>query len=440
MDDQGWTICKCCARRSLLKSAFTEVYSFAGPAQLCPHCAERRRVKRARAWGWGTGAVTLVLVSLIAAGIYHHVFVFFLVYAGIAAAMYLSVLPHEFGHALTAAAVGYKPLAIMWGSTNIRVDRRVFGIRMMIGEAPQGGVTFFDPVNDTWPRLKQAAVTAAGPLTNLLMAALAWAAYGLIDPVEHLALRSGLMAFALGNILLCLGNLWPAPTITLAGTVPNDGLQLLDLLRGKTVLDLAARRAAACHLRAYLAFLDDDLERMLLEADRAETLKGPSLAIEVTRSAALCQLGRPSQARETLLRGIELPGADPASQVLAQNNLAWANFLIDDVANDHQSLERSSRAMEAMPWLAPIVITRACVLAAYAGTTDQRLAEARGLLAGLGDFTLDRRSSRFAAIARGLIAASAGEFEKARNELEVARSLGDPGLAARVLEARIPSR
>lgn len=440
MDDPGWTTCTRCERRSLLKSAFAQVYSFAGPLPLCPHCMELRRVRRARAWALGTGSATLVLIALISMGVFHEAFVYFLVYAGIVAVMYLSVLPHEFGHALMAAAVGYQPLAIIWGSANTRLDRRIFGIRTMIGEAPQGGVTFFDPVNDTWPRLKQAAVTAAGPLTNLLIAAMAWAARGMIEPSGHLVLRSVLLVIAVGNVILCLGNLWPAAAVTVAGTVPNDGLKLLDLLRGKTVLDLAAGRAAACQLRAYLAFRDDDPERVLREVDRAETLKGPSLSIEVCRSAALCELGRPSQARDALLRGLEIQGADPASLVLSQNNLAWANFLTDDAARDHESLERSSRAMEAMPWLAPIVITRACVLAAFAGPGDPRIDEARRLLAGLADFTLERKSRRFAAIARGLIAASAGEFDEARRELDVARAFGDPGLAGRVLEARVPSR
>jgi hypothetical protein len=440
MDDQAWITCKRCERRSLLKSAFTQVYSFAGPVSLCPHCVERKRLVRARVWTWGSSSVALVLISLIAAGITHEAFLYFLAYVGVLAVIYLSVLPHEFGHALMAAAVGYRPLAIVWGSTNAWFSRRIFGIRTIIGHAPQGGVTFFDPVSDTWPRLKHAAVTAAGPATNLLIAALAWMMHGSIHLAGHLAVRSILLVIALGNVILALTNLWPGPAVTMAGTVPNDGLRLLNLLRQKTSLDLPASRAAACQVRAYFSLRDSDFQQALHECDRAEKLKGPALSIDVSRSAALCLLGQPSQAREALLRGLELPGSDAASLVLAQNNLAWANFLLDDAASDHESLERSSRAIEAMPWLPPIVITRVCVLAARAGAADQRITEARGLLAGLREFTLDDRSSLYATVARGLIAAADGDFAEARRELKAARALGDPGLAGRVLEGRIPSR
>ena len=116
------------------------------------------------------------------------------------------------------------------------------------------------------------------------------------------------------------------------------------------------------------------------------------------------------------------------------------DFLLDDPALDDDSIQRSALALDAMPWLPPVVITRACVLAASSGPASPRLVEACRLLDGLREFHLDKKARIFAAVARGLIAAAEGATGDARRELEHARSIGDPGLAGRVLEARLPSR
>lgn len=432
--------CGRCQRTSPLGSHFSQVYSFAGPRRLCPHCTERRRLRRSRISSWMLGAAAAVALLLLVAGARHDGLWIVLAFATFIVASHLSVLPHEFGHALAARAVGYQPLAILWGSTRTFFDRRIFGIRTLIGQAPQGGVTFYDPTDDRWPRFKNAVITAAGPATNLLIAGLSFAvAAAFTGPQEHPVLRATLFVIGAANILLALGNLWPAETVTVVGTVPNDGMRLLGLLRNTQPLDLAGGRAAASQLRMYFAYVDEAHEQVLGEADAAEKLLGPALWIEVSRSAALCALSQPARAREVLERGRRLANPDPASMVLAQNNLAWANFLLDDPALDEDSVQRSALALDAMPWLPPVVITRACVLAASSGPASPRLLEARRLLDGLHEFHLDKKARTFAAVARGLIAAAEGAADDARRELEHARSIGDPGLAGRVLEARLPS-
>ena len=224
--------CGRCQRTSPLVAHFSQVYSFAGPRRLCPHCTERRRLRSARISSWTLGAAAALALLFLAAGARHDALWIVLALAAFMVASHLSVLPHELGHALAARAVGYQPVAILCGSTRTFFDRRIFGIRTLIGQAPQGGVTFYDPTDERWPRFKNAVITAAGPATNLLIARLAFAAAAVFtQPHEHPVLRATLFVIGAANIVQALGNLWPAAAVTVVGTVPNDGMRLLDLLR-----------------------------------------------------------------------------------------------------------------------------------------------------------------------------------------------------------------
>jgi hypothetical protein len=421
---------------------FTQVYSFAGPLLLCPRCAERRRLRHACV-RWGLSLAGLVLIPFgiwadwLSAALWP-----LAALSGLQLAMYLSVLPHEFGHALMARAVGYHPLAVVWGGYPSIVDRQISGIRILVGIAPESGCVLFDPANDRWPRLKHGLIVAAGPLTNALLAAGAFTVVAAIpQSAEQSLLEIVMLVFAVANALLALGNLWPSKTASFTGHGPNDGALLLSYVFGKSP-ELARQRAAACQVRLYFASRDESYERVLREADTAEGFIGPAPWIEVARSASYCNLQQPARARELLRHALAMPqmDGDLGSRSLAENNFAWANFVLDDPADDADSLERSARAMAALPWLAPVVMTRACVLAARACAGSARLAEARDLLARAGDLEMTNASRQVSAVAHGLIAAAEGDFAEARRQLQAARAIDDPGLAGRVLAARLASR
>jgi len=437
----AFSACRTCQRRSTLAAAFTPVYSFQGPQFLCPRCAERRQARKTyRTWGWALAALILVPAAVWAGLLTRNLWLV-MGWGGVVLAIYLSVLPHEFGHALMARAVGYRPLAIVWGGFPSLIDRRIFGIRTLIGLAPESGFACFDPTDDRWPRLKQGAITAAGPLVNGLLAAAAFlVAATITEPFTESVLKFVLLVFGIANSLLALVNLWPSRVTTVAGSIPTDGAKLLSLLSSRP-LELAQHRAAACQVRMFFAFRDQAFDLVVAEADAAENLVGPALWIDVARSAALCGLDRPVEARELLRRTVAMPEvqADAAARAMAENNIAWANFVIDDAADDLDSLQRSARAIAVLPWLAPIVITRACVLAARGSPGSERLAEASALLARVEELEMTHESRVATALATGLIAAAQGDIVAARRQLELAKTLDDPGLAARVLEARLPS-
>ena len=438
----AWTVCWKCQRRSTWAAAFAPVYSFDGPQRLCPRCAERRQARSTyKTWAWAAAAL-LLIPAAVWAGILPGNLWLLMGWGGVVLATYLSVLPHEFGHALMAKAVGYRPLAIVWGGFPSLVDRRIFGVRTLIGLAPESGFACFDPTDDRWPRLKQAAITAAGPLVNALLALAAFiAAAGIPEPFTRSALKFGLLVFGIANSLLALANLWPSTVTTAAGKIPSDGAKLLSLL-ASTPLDLAKHRAAACHVRMFFAFRDQAHEFVLSEADAAEALVGPTPWIDIARSAALCHLDRPFEARDLLRRTLAMPEiqADPATRALAENNFAWANFVIGEAGADQETLERSARAIEVLPWLAPVVVTRACALAAHATPADSRLTEAGALLARVDELDLGAQARAGVILATGFIAAARGDMAEARRQLELARAIEDPGLVGRLLEARLPSR
>ncbi|HEX6638301.1 MAG TPA: site-2 protease family protein, partial [Steroidobacteraceae bacterium] len=412
-----------------------------GPLKLCPHCAQRRAT-RSTYRTWGLAAATLALIPLAAwVGLLPQILWMPMLWAAVVISIYLSVLPHELGHALVARAVGYRPLAIIWGGFPSVYDGHVFGVRTLIGLAPASGLAFYEPADDRWPRLKAWVITAAGPLVNVLLAAAAFAAASALgEPFRHSSAVFVLLAFAIGNAVLAAVNLWPHEVVTVAGKSPSDGARLLRGAFGREN-DLSRVRVGACQVRMFFAFRDREYEAVLAEAAKAEGFNGPAPWIELARSAALCSLDRPAQAREVLVKalGMAQADADPGTRALIDNNLAWANFMIDDPADDTDSLERSARAFAALPWMAEVVNTRACVLASRAKPGSERLAEARALLAHVGELHQTSVTRRASVLAAGLIAAAEGDLDAARRERDALRAQGHTGMVERLLESRIGS-
>jgi len=141
--------------------------------------------------------------------------------------MLAQVVCHEVGHLFASGAVGYRPLWLSAGPLLLQVD----GPRPRVALSRSwvmlfGGMAVYVPVRRT--REKDLWVVAAGPLTNLLTAALA------LDVLGWPASESGfwntfLRTFIGFGIAIGLINLIPFPRAANGSAL--DGRELLDLLR-----------------------------------------------------------------------------------------------------------------------------------------------------------------------------------------------------------------
>ena len=141
---------------------------------------------------------------------------------------FLHVTLHEAGHLAAAGAVGYRPRWLKAGPLTLRVD----------GPKPHfalnrswilffGGLAAYEPIGQT--RGKDFLVVAAGPLTNLLLAAGALELWGWPNPSSGFAVF--LRSFIGLGIAMVFFNLIPLPRTTDGFAL--DGRELVDLLRGR---------------------------------------------------------------------------------------------------------------------------------------------------------------------------------------------------------------
>lgn len=433
--------CSRCRRRSTWIACFKEVHSFGEAQFLCPNCADRKRIRGTYVtWLCAFALITMIPAAVWAGWLARPLWLP-MIWAGIILAQYLALLPHELGHALMARAVGHRPLAIVCGGSRPIVDTKILGVRTLIGPAPEDGMAAYEPLDDRAPRLKSALIVAAGPVTNLFLALLCLVALAWIDEaVKRSILAFSLLVFGLANAWLGLANLWPSALSTAMGKAASDGAQLLSLWKD-SLPGYQERRADALMIRSWFEFRDEQYARVLGTLDEVEAVKGNTPPIAVTRSAALCGLDRPHEASECLRRALASgeERISPDVLAMAQNNLAWASLMIDDPEDQAERLRLSSRAIEVLPWIFPVVFTRICVIAAASDPSPDEMDEVRMLMSRLDDLDMGK-ARRALPLMTGLLAAAQGDFETAHRRLTEYRATPDPGMVVRVLEARIPSR
>src|SRR4051812_5279717 len=226
------TSCQRCGCKSAWHNAFRRQRDMA--QQLCcPRCAEALAHKQERVLFRWLGFTALLLVGSGLTGQGNAFFLLASIMLLCLAWLYLLVPPHELGHALMARWVGAPAYAIHIGLGPWWFDREIAGIRWRLGRHLGGGLTFHPPCEGRHARLKEMLITAAGPVTNLLIAVVAFAC----------ALSDGKMSGGLGKLLLLtlgitsasafLSSAWPRMISTGIGTIPNDGANLLRKWRGE---------------------------------------------------------------------------------------------------------------------------------------------------------------------------------------------------------------
>ncbi len=162
--------------------------------------------------------------------LFHNTGIFLLVMAVISVlTLPLRILIHEAGHAFSARLLGQIVSQARIGSGPVRRRLRVAGVNFEIRAYPwMGGIVkFFDP-HGSIPRGAKAFIIAAGPLANLLTAAIALDLSYWCQDVGIIA--AALAGFGLFNGLIAITNLIPR-RFGDNETVPSDGRQLLNMLK-----------------------------------------------------------------------------------------------------------------------------------------------------------------------------------------------------------------
>jgi hypothetical protein len=144
----------------------------------------------------------------------------------------LLTIPHEIGHALMARLVGAKVLMVRLGSGRKLGVVQAFGIPWHV-HLGIGGLSYSqDVVPDSKRfRLRNWMIIAAGPGTNLLLAACGMV-LGRIWGVDDLFPKEGyavVQAFVVANLIGALVALWPWTMYQEGEEFPTDGRQLLTI-------------------------------------------------------------------------------------------------------------------------------------------------------------------------------------------------------------------
>ncbi len=273
---------------------------------------------------------------------------------------------HEAGHALVAIGLGLRAFKVYLGRGRAVWARRIGPTEVVVQAVPFTGLTHLASPTRAWLRLRLLPVYAAGPLVNAGLCALAmvWVADRDVS-VSGLATHvSPLWVFALANGLMAVVNLIPAKPRQRAGQpaeTSNDGWQVMTVLfRPIEKLKPFTVTFAAIESTRLLRLGRAADALALVERERSES--GDTFTLAVARTDALLALGRWQDAAA----GLRLALADPACKgdvrPLLLNNLAWADFRLDDPALLDEADEASREAVRLLPDRPGIGNTRGAVL------------------------------------------------------------------------------
>lgn len=183
---------------------------------------------------------------------------------------------HELGHAVTAAALGWRVHEIVLGVGPQLAVLRVFGAPLRLRLIPAGGFVVPSPRSLSGARLRSALIFAAGPGAELLAAGLLVLAWGPGEVFSGTTSVAGIavQSFGVAAVLGAAMNLWP----TSAAGGASDGLGILYSLGAPE--EHFRYRIARPHLQAAQDAIDaGEHDRALAGIDRAlgERPKDPFL-------------------------------------------------------------------------------------------------------------------------------------------------------------------
>jgi membrane-associated protease RseP (regulator of RpoE activity) len=334
----------------------------------------------------------------------------------------LTIVPHELGHAWMARLTGMRVFKIYLGSGKTLFTFRMLGFDSELRTLPTGGVVVAAHRNLKRLRVNQFAFVLAGPVMNLLLAAVAWVfispgALWSFQPLSHGFQPE--LAFFYANVMVLLENLWPRDVATIFGQIPTDGKQLFQaffLSPEKRELHHAegfVMEAAASHQQG-----DYQVARRWVEDGL--NLYPDNMALLNWNGMIALGHGEYRTARHCFLTLLNRISQEPLTRAILLNNIAYANSFLGDEDLLKEADEFSLEAMAAMSWAPAIRGTRGAVLVAM-GKFDEGLSLLRETMAQAEDPS--HKAQNACLIAEG--ESRCGNISAARAYVEEARQL-DP--------------
>jgi hypothetical protein len=282
----------------------------------------------------------------------------------------VSILLHEFGHALAAWSVNLEPIVIVVGGGPSLLRREIAGVALDLGWLPGGGRTMIvSREGQQVLKWRLLACYAGGPVVSigLLLGGM------VLFPLHWDAFRTGSDAWimpgaavVLANGLIVFTSIVPLPRASDVSSVSNDLVQMLSLPWLKTTSMEAFARAAAgarfarlCLLGKYQAAFEEAHQR--LAADPG------NWTVRIQLADMLIFAGRYAEAEVQYGALLEEPalsreGIPPLAAALVANNYAWAIFMLNDPMRLKAADRASAKALAAAPDHPNVLGTRGAIL------------------------------------------------------------------------------
>jgi hypothetical protein len=170
---------------------------------------------------------------------------------------WLMIVPHELGHAIAGKLLGYTQIRIMVGAGKPFLSFDFAGFYWIINPIPFGGLTYSaSPAK--LHRWKHLMFVGGGLLVNLVIGGVAWCFIGAGELFSQSGNPAKLIFWA--NLLIVVQNLIPWVARTSVGPIPNDGLQIWQLLfhwnkpPKKASMTIPFWEVLVCHVLKWLIF------------------------------------------------------------------------------------------------------------------------------------------------------------------------------------------
>lgn len=238
---------------------------------------------------------------------------------------------HEIGHAVAGRVLGFRVLRIEIGIGRRVTKMRYGALRLQLNSIPRAGATLLSSERGQGLRWRLWLTVLAGPMTTLAILLVVVVVCDLrvrdiLWPSAAVAAAPAVaQLLAFESFWMLILNLLPVRLIT-----PNsDGRQLLHIpFAGDR--ELAIFRTIPLHLEALECMEEDDFAGAQRALDAADAIQPGSWLVRHDVAVLHINSGRLTEARALLTELIAQEVPQPQAKLLAQNNLAWTDFMLGE--------------------------------------------------------------------------------------------------------------